>query len=185
MDRQSHLLRIICGQNIAKVARRYDNIDFLPQLHLSCFQEIAVRGEIVDDLRKKASPVDGIRAGKHHTIFRQGFLHRRVGKDALHAGLCIVEIALDGAHSDVFTLLGGHLGFLHRAHTVLRIEHHDLCPRHIAETLQSRLAGIAGGRHQDHRCLIRVDFLQGFRQQVRQKLERHVLKRTSRPVPKL
>ena len=70
MDRQSHLLRIICGQNIAKVARRHDNIDFLPQLHLSHFQEIAVRGEIVDNLRKKASPVDGIRTGKHHAIFR-------------------------------------------------------------------------------------------------------------------
>ena len=61
--RQAHLHCIVGRQNIAKIPGRNYNIDlFTLIVHLTAGHQVAVSGEIIDNLRHQAAPVDGIRA---------------------------------------------------------------------------------------------------------------------------
>ena len=60
-------------------------------------EQIAVRGEIVDDLRHKATPVDGVGAAEHDAPIGERLRGLAVGEDALHAGLRVVKVAVHGA----------------------------------------------------------------------------------------
>ena len=73
----------------------------------------------------------------------QALRHFAVGKDIFDTGLRIVKVSLDGDHAQVVAGLRCHLEFLHAAHTVYRVEDHDLHPIHIAVALQCRLSRVA------------------------------------------
>ena len=68
---------------------------------------------------------------------------------------------------------------------VLGVEHQDLGAVHILEALQSSLAGVAGGGHQDAHGLLLLVLHQGCGEQVGQDLQSHILESGSRAVPQL
>ena len=76
-----------------------------------------------------------------------------------------------------------HLHLLSLAHAFARIEHAAARARHVEKTFQRGLARVAAGRYKDEDFALLAVLLRAERQQVRQKLERHVLKRERRPVP--
>ena len=113
------------------------------------------------------------------------FFNFTVGKDFLHAALRVVKVALNRADADVCTLLGSHLQFLHGAYAVNRVKHQNLRIRHITEAFERRFAGVAGSGNQNHYFGILARLRSGNRQQIRQQLQRHILKRAGRTAPKL
>ena len=132
-----------------------------------------------------AAPVDGVSRGEEVPSLGQVRPELLVGKEDLHSRLGVVKVAVDGADSHVVPLLGLHLQSLDLRHAVLGIEHQDLGPVHILKALQGRLAGVAGGRHQDANRLLLPVLPQGGRQQVGQDLQGHVLKGRGGAVPQL
>ena len=60
VHRQAHLTRDVRGQDVAEVAGRDADVDLVPHFDCAALYHIAVRGNIVRDLRRKAAPVDGI-----------------------------------------------------------------------------------------------------------------------------
>ena len=72
---------------------------------------------------------------------------------------------------------------LHRADAVDGIKDDDLCVINILEAFECRLAGIAGGSDQNDSVLAVVGFLEGFCQQMRKDLQRHILKGTGGTMP--
>ena len=118
-------------------------------------------------------------------MLRKLGLERGIGENFLHAGLGVVEVALDGADRHVGALLGGHLALLHGADAVFGVEHDHLRARDVLKALERRLAGIAGCCDQyDRRFSIRRLFKRAG-QKVRQNLQRHVFKRAGWAVPQL
>ena len=148
-------------------------------------RRVAVGGEIINDLRQKAAPVNGVCAGEQHAVFIELFADFRICKNTLHAGLCVVKIALDCAHRNVFALLRVHLALLHGADALIRIKHENFGVGYVAEALQRRLTRITGGGHENHSRFIAVCLFQRPGQQMRQKLQSHIFKGAGRPVPQL
>ena len=185
MHRQTHALCIVGSEDVAEVARGHDDVDCIAHLNLLRIHKVEVRGEIVDDLRQQATPIDRVRTGEHLVVLRKLGLERGIGENFLHAGLCVVKVAVDSAHADVFALLRVHLALLHGADAVFGIEHDHLRARDVLKALERRLAGIAGCCDQyDRRFPIRRLFKRAG-QKVRQNLQRHVFKRAGWAVPQL
>ena len=182
-DRHAHLFRIVRRQNVAEVPGRHYHVDKVAHSDLFVFDQFAVGGDIVHNLRQQTSPVDGVSRGEHHIVFRQLCHDLRIGKDLLYPGLRVVKIPFDRADCHIFPFLCGHLAFLHSADAVFRIEHQDLCIRHILKALQSSFSGIAAGRYQNDDLFPFSYLFSGGRQQVWQNLQRHIFKRTGWSVP--
>ena len=60
MYRQTHHFGIIACQNIAEVACRYGKVNFVTGFNAPCCYCIAVCAEIINNLRYKAAPVNGV-----------------------------------------------------------------------------------------------------------------------------
>ena len=185
IDRQTHFIGVVAGEDIAEVAGRDGDVDLLAEGDLPRVDHIAVGGNIVYDLRQQAAPVDGVRRAEHHAVLLEDRVGLGIGEDALDGGLGVVKVAADGTDVDVLALLGIHLMLLHRGHAVDRIENDDLRMRNVAEALERRLAGIAGGRHEDDGVLAVADLRKRLGQEMRQYLQRHVLERAGGAVPEL
>ncbi len=111
--------------------------------------------------------------------------HIRIGEQRLYAGLRIVEIAPQRAYANIGALLRHHLEALHLADALAGIEHQDLRIRYIPEPLQRRLAGIAGGGHQNDDLFAGRRLLHRRAHEMRQNLQRHVLEGAGGTVPQL
>ena len=78
-----------------------------------------------------------------------------------------------------------HLQLLRLADALARIEHTAARTRNIEEALQRRLPRIAAGRHENKDFPLFAILPRAERQQMRQELKRHILKRKRRTMPKL
>ena len=78
-------------------------------------------GEVIDDLRDDAGPVDRIDAGQPHAV-----AEARVVEHALHQRLAIVEGALDGDRVHVLLARRRHLPPLHRRDAAVGKEDEDV-----------------------------------------------------------
>ena len=183
--RQTGLARVIRRQNVAEVARRHAEIHLVARLDRARFQQIGVGGKIIHHLRHEAAEIDGVRGGKHAPLRGHRFGKDVIREDALHAGLRIVKVAVHGNHMGVRAAGRDHLQALRLTHALARVKHAATRPRHVEEALQRGLAGVAAGRHEDEDFAGFAVLLRAERQQMRQKLERHILEGERRPVPKL
>ena len=81
-DRQAHLLCIVAGQNVAEVAGGDAEIDLVAKGNFSRLEQLGISGEVIDDLRHEAAPVDGIGTGKADVPLgqfgRDGFIPERL-----------------------------------------------------------------------------------------------------------
>ena len=137
------------------------------------FHQIAVGFEIVHHLGGQAADVDGVGGGQ---MGPAQIPAGAGGKHVLHPGLGVVEVAPHGAHLYVIACLGGHLQLLHGADAAVGVEHHDPGAGHVVEALQRRLAGVAAGGGENHHVAVLMLHLLGFRHQMGQHAEGHVLK---------
>ena len=80
---------------------------------------------------------------------------------------------------------GHHLQILRTADAALRIEHAAAGTRYIEEAFQRSLAGIAAGRDQNKYLARLAVLLAAQDEQIRQKLQRHVLEGERRSMPEL
>ena len=183
--RQAHFLCVPAGENVAEVAGRHDEVEPVAHGDHAAGDSVAVRREIVDDLRQQAAPVDEVGRGQEPAALRELGGKRLVAEDLLDAGLCIVKVAAHGADRNVIACLCGHLQTLDLRHAAVGVEHEDLRARHVGKALQGRLAGVARGGNEDAHLPLLAALFQARRKQVRQDLQRHVLERARRPVPEL
>ena len=72
---------------------------------------------------------------------------------------------------------------LHVRNAAVGIEHKNFRAVHVAEALKRGLARIAGRRNEDADSLLLAGLLERSRQQIRQHLQRHILKRARRTMP--
>ncbi len=101
VNRQTHLARIVGGEDIAEVSGRDDEVNLIARLDSAVSYHVAVGGEIIDDLRHEATPVDGVRGGESHAVLGELLAYLFVGEYRLDSGLCIVEVALYRADGNV------------------------------------------------------------------------------------
>ena len=85
----------------------------------------------------------------------------RIFKRRFDECLRVVKVTFDAVHVHIFSRLGLHLPFLHRADAVFRIKHHDFRPRHVLESCQRGFARVAAGRGQDQRRFRASEFFLG------------------------
>ena len=182
---QTHLTGVPAGQDVAEVAGGDTVVHLVAHLDLALVQQVAVGGDVVDQLRQDAAPVDGVGGGQEVATLCQVGTELLVGEEDLHAGLGIVEVAVDRADTHVIALLGLHLELLDLGDAAGGIEDQDLGALHVLEALQSGLAGVAGGGHQDADGLVLVGLHQGGGEQVGQDLQGHILKGGGGAVPQL
>ena len=67
--RIGHFLCIISGKNVTEVACGNNNVDFVAVVDFTLFEQVTVCGEIINDLRSKTTPVDGVCGRKSKTVF--------------------------------------------------------------------------------------------------------------------
>ena len=144
-DRQTHLARIVGGEDVAEISRRDDEVYPVARRYFALLEHIAVSGKIIDYLRHEAPPVNGVRGRKSHAVLGELFAYLFVGEYRLDSGLCVVEVALYRADGDIAALLRGHLELLHGADALIGIEHENFRALNILEALESRLARVARG----------------------------------------
>ena len=60
VDRYTHMLCIVSCKYVSEVACRNDNIDLVAESYLAVLDELSIGRYIVDYLRCKSAPVDGI-----------------------------------------------------------------------------------------------------------------------------
>ena len=113
VDRQTHLLGDVRRKDVAEVARRYADVDLVALCNGACGNHIAVRGNVVRDLRRQTAPVDGVCRGQHHAVLVERCAGILIGEDALYRTLCIVKVAADSYNLDVPAFLRYHLQLLH------------------------------------------------------------------------
>ena len=173
LDRQAHARRHIAGEHVAEIAGRHREGDLAVRR-----AKRDRRGEVVDDLRDDARPVDRVDAGEPHPI-----AEAVVVEQALHDRLAIVERAFDRKRVHIRLGRRRHHAPLHVRDAAVRIErdHVDLIAA--AERLDGRAAGIARGRDHDGGTLAALD--QRVIHQPRQELHREVLEGERRTVKQL
>ena len=153
----------VTREHVAEIARRHAERD-----RAVGAAERERRGEVIDDLRDDAGPVDRVHARKRDLV-----AERRVAEHGLHEGLAVVEVAVDRDGVDVAPLARGHLPPLDGTHATVREQDEDVRPVAAREGVDRRAAGIARGRADDRRATV------GAREEVvhqaREQLHRHVL----------
>ena len=185
LDRQAHLRGEPARQDVAEVAGGDAEDELLPRLQPAAVDVVAVSGEIVDDLRQQTAPVDRVGRGEEEAAARQLLGEIGVAEDLLDAGLRVVKVALHGADAHVVAALRHHLEALDRGDAAGGIEDEDLRPRNVGKALKRRLAGVAGGGHEDADLPRLAGLLQGGGQEIGQHLQRHVLEGAGGAVPEL
>ena len=142
LDRQPHPLGVIAGENVAEIAGRHRERDVAIGR-----AERDRGGEIIDDLREDARPVDRVDAGEREFVAEGEIVEQR-----LHDVLAIVERAFDRDRVHARLVDRRHLPALHVGDAPVRIEDEDVGPRAAAEGLDRRRAGVARGRADDGRA---------------------------------
>ena len=185
VDRDPHLPGVVGGQNVAEVSCGDADVHRLVWLDLLVPQQVAVGGDIINDLGQHPAPVDGVGGGEEVPPAGQLLAERLVGKELLDSGLGIVKVAEDRADAHILPLLGDHLKLLDGGDTVLGVEDQDAGAVHIPEALQRPLPSVPGGSHQDAHRLLLLRLHQRGCKQMGQHLKGHVLESTGGAVPQL
>ena len=180
---QAHELGVVAGEHVAEVAGGHAEVDRVAALELARGHELGVGVEVVGDLRDEATHVDRVGAREHDVLLREAIPQGRVGEDALHLGLGVVEVALDGADGDVLAALGGHLETLDVRDLAVGVEDGDAGAGDVGEALECRLAGVAARRGDDHDAAA-VTFA-GDAHELREHLECDVLEGARGAMPQL
>ena len=181
--RQAHQLRIVAGKNVTKITSRNNKINAVAHFNAACFNSINISTKIVNDLRYKASPVNGVSRRESVAFFFQFSSKCFVTKDFFYAALCIVKIAFNAKNFNVLAHLGNHLTFLNIAYTLARIEHNDFSAIYISKTFKCSFTGIARSSNQNNNLMFFTSLSNCFSKNVGQKLQRHIFKSRSRTVP--
>ena len=108
---------------------------------------LIIAGEIVNNLRGEATPVDGVGRRKAETRGFQPGVYGVIAEDLLDPVLGVVKIPPDRANPYVFSPLRDHLQALNPAHPFVGIKDENPHPRNIGESFQGRFAGIPGSGH--------------------------------------
>ncbi len=173
LDRQPHPLCGVARKNVAEIAGGHGEGDRPVRR-----AERDRGGEVVDDLRDDAAPVDGVDAGEARAL-AEGL----VVEHGFDQRLAVVERALDGDRLDVLLTGGGHLPPLHRRDAAVGKEDRDVDPLAAAERFDRRSAGIAGGGADDGEALAALR--QEVLHQPGEELHRQVLEGEGRAVEEL
>ena len=173
---QTQLLCQPTGQDIAEIAGGHAEIHLVAHFDLATAQQVCVGLKIVCNLGSKSADIDRVGGGQAQAVAGGESSLHGAGEDVLHAGLGIVEIALDGANRNVIALLSDHLRPLNCGHAAIGIEHADLHALYIRKACQCSLAGIAGGSSEDQNVLLHTLFLLSRSKQLRQHTQSNVLK---------
>ncbi len=142
VDRDPHLPGIVGGQDVAEVSCGDADVHRLVWLDLLVPQQVAVGGDIINDLGQHPAPVDGVGGGEEVPPAGQLLAERLVGKELLDSGLGIVKVAEDRADAHILPLLGDHLKLLDGGDAVLGVEDQDAGAVHIPEALQRPLPSV-------------------------------------------
>ena len=102
VDGEPHVLRVIPGEDVAKVAGRHGERHLLPRRRVARRRHAEVRVHVVHLLRQDARPVDRVDGGELVAVAERFVVERR-----LHDRLAVVEGAVQG---DVVDVRVGHLG---------------------------------------------------------------------------
>ena len=175
-DGQTHALGIVAGQDIAKVAGRYAELNGVAGLQASGAQQLRIGGKVVDDLRHQTAHIDGVGARKHRAGSFQALGKFLIGKDALDGTLGVVEVAADTADGDVIALLSGHLQVLDAADLALGIKDSDARARSVGKAGECCLARVARRGGDDHDALGAAVLGRGAGHQTGEHLQGDVLK---------
>ena len=183
--RQAHTFGVITRKDIAEIACGHTEADGRARCDIPPLRKLRIAVKIVNDLRYKAAPVDGVCAGKLFVFGSQLLREVLVRKHALYTCLRVVEVSVDSIHRHVISLLRGHLQALHLTGARVGIKHRDTDARQARIARERGLSRIAGGRYKDlcHACFSQIFF--GLYQQTRHKLQCIILKRAGRAVPQL
>ena len=130
-------------------------------------------GEIIDDLRDDARPIDRIDARQAQRV-----AEGKIVEQAFEDGLAIVEIAFERDRVDVGFVDRRHLPALHVGDAAVRIEDEDVGLRLAAESLDRGGAGVAGSGADDRRP--RAALLQHMVHQPAEPLHGEILERQRR-----
>ena len=172
-DRQAHALGSEARKNVAEIAGRHGEVDGARGR-----AERHCRGEVIDDLRDHARPVDRVDAGQRHLIAKAVVIEQ-----TLHDRLAIVEGAFDRERVDVGCAGGRHHPPLHLGDAAVRKQHDQVDIFQIGESVDRSTAGVA--RSCDHDGGALAAFGQHVIHQPRDQLHRHVLERQGRTVEQL
>ena len=116
LDRQAHAHRDIAGEDVAEISGRHREGDLAMRR-----AERDRGGEVVDDLRDDARPVDRVDAGEPHAV-----AERVVVEQALHDRLAVVERAVDRDRVDVVVRRRRHHAALHVGDAAVRKQHDEV-----------------------------------------------------------
>ena len=161
-ERQSHSLCDIRRKNVTEVSRRDAHIDPLAVSNLLVLDKVAVRGNIINDLRRKPAEVDRICRRQEFPLRIERVGDVLVGEYRLDSRLRVVEIAPDCADTDVSALLRLHLPLLDVAHAALGVKHLNADTRHILISLKRRLTGVAARRDEYQRIALFAGLFKTF-----------------------
>ena len=163
------------GQDVPKVARGNHEIHGIAQSDPAFPDQVPIGPEVIDHLGCQPADVDGVGGGEAHALsLKQPLLLHR-GKDALDAGLSVVEVSPHRADADVVPVLGGHLGLLHGADPAVGVEDHDLGAGHVPKARHGSLAGVAAGGRQDQDIVAHAALFSGGGHEHRQHGQSYVL----------
>ena len=179
------MLCIVSCKDISEVSCGNDNIDLVSCLDLLVLYQLCIGGDVVDYLRCKSAPVDGVCGGEHHAAVCKLLLDLFIGEDSLYAVLAVIEIAVESAYGNVVSVLSSHLTLLHSGYTVLRIEYHDGGTLNIGKALESSLSCIARSSNKDNYLLVHLYLLERCGEKIRKDLESHILECAGGAVPQL
>ena len=101
-------------------------------------------GEVINDLRENARPVDRVDPGQRHLVAKRQIVEQRFDDV-----LAIVERAVDRQRMDARPVDRGHLPPLHVGDAAVRIQDEHVGSLAAAERLDRRRAGVARGRAED------------------------------------
>ena len=69
IDRQTHQLGKVSGENVAEVARGNGHVHLFAHLQRALGKKVAVGRNVIYDLRCKTAPVDGVGTGEEEAVF--------------------------------------------------------------------------------------------------------------------
>ena len=170
-DRQAHLFGDVPRADVAEVAAGHAEADGFGV----ALRGVKIAGEVIDDLRHHAPPVDRIDRADAVLRFERGVvLH---GFDDV---LAVVKHAFHGDVVDVCVVQAVHLRALERAHFALGRHHEHVHAFFAAQGVFGGRAGVAAGCADDvQRC---ARFFQHVFEGVAEKLHRHVFEGQRRAV---
>ena len=125
----------------------YHPARMLPKLPVgTVFHQSRVSPDVIDDLGNEAADVDRIGRTELIALRLEFRAERGVGEHLLHAGLGVVEVAADAEDVGVLAILGDHLALLDLGDAAFGVEHADLRPGNVRESLERGLSRIAARR---------------------------------------